>query len=534
MSENFLSFNSVSYTLPNGEKLLEDISFSIGNGEKAALIGANGSGKTTLFRLAAKEFLPGSGAIHHSEPPVFLPQQIDLTQNIGQALGVMDILNALEEIEKGNGTEELFDLVGQNWNIRAETQEALKDFGLEGFELTHSFASLSGGEREKILLLRVFLSAGNILMFDEPTNNLDEQSRSVFYDYIEKTPKTVLVISHDRELLERMNCLYELKGGTLNRYGGNYEFYQTAKANERSRLEEQKSHLENETQRLSDNRKTIEEGAGKQKRFGEKKVENRKFPKIKANSMKSAAQETKAKKIRKIEEQLDRHSTELNDVKLSLKDEQIKIPVPEKPFLKDKVLELSDVSFGFEQKKLFSHLNLILKGGDRLQIQGANGSGKTTLLRLILGELSPSEGRVSLFGKAAYLSQSLSLPLENKSILDNILALNPDISINEAYAAAANFLFRNKDALKTVSELSGGERLKACLAALLGTRHQPDLLILDEPTNNLDIRSTEILEQALKLYQGAVILISHDRIFVQNTGNKNVLHLPLKSADGNI
>ena len=362
-------------------------------------------------------------------------------------------------------------------------------------------------------------------MFDEPTNNLDEASRNAFYDYVSSVPKTVLIISHDRTLLEQMTCLYELADGKLKKYGGNYSFYQDSKSAERERLEDQKSRLESRNSKLSGGQRAIEESTGRKSRAAEKKIDNRKFPKIQANSMKSAAQESKAKKIRKIEEKLSKSQEELSAVKLALKNDQIKIPIPEKPFLKDKVLELSDVSFRFGDRTLFSGLNLILKGGERLWIQGANGSGKTTLLRLILGQMPPLSGQVSLYGKAVYLSQNLEMPDENGTILDNILQMTPEASVNEAYAAAANFLFRNKEALKTVSALSGGERLKAALAAVLGTKTQPDLLILDEPTNNLDIHSAEILESALQAYQGSLILVSHDRAFVENIGDFRILNL---------
>ncbi|MBR1778216.1 MAG: ABC-F family ATP-binding cassette domain-containing protein [Alphaproteobacteria bacterium] len=525
MPEDFLSFNTVSYVLPNGFELLSDVSFHLGAGEKAALIGTNGCGKTTLFRLAQKELVPQSGTIYSGERPAFLPQNIVLDQTVAQALGIDGILNALDCIENGQTSPELFDLVGQRWDIKTETKKALTDFGLIGIDLASSFAELSGGEREKILLLRIFLSQAALLMFDEPTNNLDEASRNAFYAYVDQTPKTILLISHDRMLLERMNCLYELAGGKVKKYGGNYTFYQNIKEKEKNRLEEQKSRLDNETARLIGNHRKIEDSGGKQKRAAEKRIENRKYTKMQANFMKSAAQESKAKKIRKIEEKLTRSQEELNAVKLSLRNEQIKIPVPDKPFLKDKVLELSELSFGFGSRLLFDRLNLILKGGDRLRIQGPNGCGKTTLLRLILGQLQPTRGQALLYGKAAYLSQNLDLPDENGSILNNIQQINPMISVNEAYAAAANFLFRNKDALKIVSTLSGGERLKAALAAVLGIKNQPDLLILDEPTNNLDIQSAQILENALKAYQGTLILVSHDQFFMENIGECHVLNL---------
>ena len=225
MPENFLSFNDVSYVLPNGETLFSGISFDVSRGEKAALTGPNGIGKTTLFRLAEKVLLPSGGSVVYSEQPAFLPQETDLNQTVADALGVRLVLEAIEKVNAGFCTEDLFDLIGSRWNIRAETERALSDFGLSFVDPSCSFSRLSGGEREKILLLNVFVSDAGILMFDEPTNNLDTPSRNVFYDYIRATPKTVFIISHDRDLLERMDCILELSENGLKKYGGNYTFY---------------------------------------------------------------------------------------------------------------------------------------------------------------------------------------------------------------------------------------------------------------------------------------------------------------------
>lgn len=246
-------------------------------------------------------------------------------------------------------------------------------------------------------------------MFDEPTNNLDTPSKNVFYDYIRATPKTVFIISHDRDLLERMDCILELSENGLKKYGGNYTFYQEEKRREKQRLQDQKSCLQNETGRLTAARREIENSTGKQARTAQKKINSKKFTKIQANAMGSAAQETKAKKIRKIEEKLTRRQGELYKVKLSLREDSVKIPLLAKPFLKNTVLEISDLSFGFENRQLFRRFNLTLKGGEKLHLQGGNGSGKTTLIRLMLGDLKPARGSVRLKGQAAYLSQDLSL-----------------------------------------------------------------------------------------------------------------------------
>lgn len=526
MPKNFLSFKDVSYVLPNGDTLFSGISFDLSSGEKAALTGVNGIGKTTLFRLAEGVLQPSCGNVIRQAGLAFLPQKISEEKGTAaELLGVSAVLEAIAEIERGNSSPDLFDIVGARWDMRAAVEQALSDFGLGGLDLSTDFSRLSGGEKEKILLLRVFLSDADILMFDEPTNNLDTASRRAFYERIRMTDKTVFVISHDRELLFLLGCILELSEQGLKKYGGNYDFYLAEKAREKGRLEEKKANVTNEAGRLFEVRRKIDDSAGKEARAAKKKIASNKYMKIQANAMKGSAEVSRAKKIKKLEEKLDKTQEELTEIKLALKEETIKIPMPEKPFIKDKLLELSDVSFGYGPRVLFRHLNLVLGGGERLHIRGNNGSGKTTLIHLMLGRLEPVSGVVRLRGRAVYLSQDLSLLDEDKTVLDNIIDLNPGISLNEAHAVAAGFQFRNKAALKTVRTLSGGERLKAALAAVLGTRHQPDLLVFDEPTNNLDIRSTEILEQALRAYQGAVVIVSHDRIFLENAGTFKTLDL---------
>ncbi len=530
MPENFLSFKNVSYMLPDGRLLFSGVSFDISRTDKAALTGRNGIGKTTLFLLAEKMLLPYRGNIICSEPPCFLPQKINENQTVAEALGISDILKALDQIDKGIYSTELAEIIGEDWNIQSDIRLAFHDFNLDHIDLSTPFNRLSAGEREKILLLRVFLSKSHILLFDEPTNNLDTATRKVFYDYIKSTDKIVFIISHDRDLLENMNCIFELSENGLKKYTGNYNFYLDCKNSEKQKLTEQKSHMENEMRHLTEARQKIDNQSGKQEKKGKKNIQSRKYTKIQANAMNGFAQESVAKKIKKIEEKLTVRQDELHQIKLSLKDNLIKIPLPEKPFIKDKVIEISNLSFSFSGRRLFNRLNLTIKGGEKIHLKGDNGSGKTTLIRLISGELKPDDGQVSLYGKAVCLSQDLSFLDEDKTVLDNIIECNPEISINEAHSIAANFHFRNKNAFKTVKHLSGGEKLKAALATILGTKHQPDILILDEPTNNLDIHSTEILENVLRSYQGTLLIVSHDPVFIEHLGIKNIFHLQLKNA----
>ncbi len=211
MPENFLSFNDVSYVLPNGETLFSGISFDVSRGEKAALTGPNGIGKTTLFRLAEKVLLPSGGSVVYSEQPAFLPQETELNQTVADALGVRPVLEAIEKVNAGFCTEDLFDLIGSRWNIRAETERALSDFGLSFVDPSCSFSRLSGGEREKILLLNVFLSDAGILMFDEPTNNPDIRSAKIPETALKAYRGALILVSHDRVFTKNIGGFHILE-----------------------------------------------------------------------------------------------------------------------------------------------------------------------------------------------------------------------------------------------------------------------------------------------------------------------------------
>ena len=249
-------------------------------------------------------------------------------------------------------------------------------------------------------------------------------------------------------------------------------------------------------------------------RSGKKSAANKKYSKIQANAMSSSAQSSVARKVQLISEKLDKAERQIHDLGIKLKEEKIKIPLPDKPFLKDKLFELKNVVFSYGEKTVFNGFSLTMSGGERIRICGANGCGKTTLIKLISGQLKPSGGTAELFGRVVYLDQSLSLLNREKTLLDNVIDLNAGIKINDAYAVLANFGFKNESALKTVGTLSGGELLRGSLAAVLGTPKQPDLLIFDEPTNNLDIKSAQVLEEALNRYQGGLIVVSHDKAFL--------------------
>lgn len=519
MPKNYLSVRNISYHLPQGDLLFENVSLDVSEGDKIALIGENGTGKTTLLKIISGTLSPSSGQVTIQSNLDFLPQDvISLKGTVANILGISDILSALGRVETGEGNAEDFEIIGERWDIRDTLAAELESFHLTHLREEDDFSKLSGGEKEKLLLIRMFLSEADILLFDEPTNNLDAEGRAVFYRRIHESKKASVIVSHDRDLLNRMTVIAELSSSGIKKYGGNYDFYAAAKVQEKENLMEKKTALTNETGRLFSSKARLMDDVGKKVRFGKKLVAQNKFSRIVGNALNGSTEISTAKKIKKLDEKIGQNKEEIYDLGLALKDERIKIPLPAKPFIKDRLLELENVSFGYEEKMLFSGIDLVLSGTGRVLIKGANGSGKTTLIKLILGELFPVKGKAKLNGHAVYLTQDLSLVNRKKSIVDNVIEYNKGISTNEAYAICANFKFRNTTALKLGETLSGGELLRASLAMILGTQKQPDLLIFDEPTNNLDIKSTEILEDALCQYQGAMIVVSHDTTFVAHLG----------------
>ena len=245
-----------------------------------------------------------------------------------------------------------------------------------------------------------------------------------------------------------------------------------------------------------------------------KEIGNAKRSRLEQNALKGKSAETEAKKRAIIQKKLNEQISLQKSLSEQMRNETIKIPMPNKPFYSKELVQISDLCFAYKNKKIFDKFNFTMYGGQRVRIVGKNGSGKTTLLKIICNELKPLSGTIKTFGKITYLNQDLSLLDKNKTIVENIMDISGCLK-HDAHAIAANFGFRGDSSLKRAGVLSGGELLKATLAAALGSPEQPDLLILDEPTNNLEIKSISILEDALNQYCGAILLVSHDELFVK-------------------
>ena len=434
--------------------LLDGVSFVFNDKEHVAIIGDNGCGKTTLLRLLAGDLLPDSGSVN------------------------------------------------KNANIYMLNQINASD-------------SKSGGEQQMFLLMRAFESNADILLLDEPTNNLDVDAKQIFFNRLNTYPSGIVIVSHDRELLQQMDKIIELRNGHLKVYGGNYDFYLEQKRIESNNLYSKYADTQKSIARLN-NAMNIAQNTRQHHEFKQQKeINNSRRSRLEANALKGKSQETEAKKRAIIQKKLDEQISIQRSLSEQMRNEIIKIPMPNKPFYSKELINISKLSFAYDNKTIFKDFDFIMYGKSRVRLVGKNGSGKSTLLKIICGKLKPESGTVKTFGNIAYVNQDLSVLDKNKTIVENIMEISGCLK-HDAHVIAANFGFHGDTSQQKVNTLSGGELLKATLAAILGGNTQPDLLILDEPTNNLEIKSIAILEDALNQYLGAILLISHDEIFVKN------------------
>ena len=507
--------------------LFKDAAFQVEENDRIGLIGANGTGKTTLFKLITGEYTPQEGGIVRGKDVRigYMEQYLECEDNLTvyeEALKVFsDVAKMeieLEEITKKLENNSDLTLIERQLHLteeierrdglvyKAKTRSALIGLGFKESELDSPVKNLSGGQRSKVSLCKLLLSNANLILLDEPTNNLDIDAINWLEDFLTKYKGAVIVVSHDRYFLDKITFLtMEISHKKITMTKGNYSVFQKLKA-------ERELTIEREYEKNIAEIKRIEGIIEQQKRFNQER-----------NYITIASKE---KQIERIKADLIVPDKALASVRFSFNSEVRS---------GDNVLTVFDLEKSFPQKPLFKNLNLSINREEKMFLLGPNGCGKSTFLKILNKEISQDSGIIK-FGtnvKIGYFDQNIDKLNSDKTVLDEVWDMYKFMDQTEIRSALALFLFRGDDVFKKVSVLSGGERAKIALLKIMLSK--PNFLILDEPTNHLDINSREVLEEALLNYDGTLLVVSHDRYFINKLSNKivHLTHDGAVSIDGN-
>lgn len=518
MADAFVVVSNLSFSWPDDTPVFDGLSFSIGAG-RTGLVAPNGAGKSTLLKLIAGELHPTAGSVTVEGVVGYLPQSLPLAGDltVAEVLGVAPIIQALNAIESGDVADEHFTTVGDDWDIEERTRAQLDRLGLGHLTLERNLSTLSGGQVISLGLAAQLLKRPDVLLLDEPTNNLDLVARRKLYDVLEDWAGCLLLVSHDRGLLDRMDRIAELDRCEVRSYGGNFTAYEEAVQAAREVTEKNLRNAEQEVKREKRELQQARERSARRASNAGKNLGNAGLPKIFAGTMKRNAQQSAGKANETHTARVNEAKARLDEAGRAVRDEHkiaLQLPATNVPAGRT-VFDGEGLLVSLGGREIFSDVDLTVRGPERIALTGPNGAGKSTLLRLIHGDLAPESGEVKRAdGRIAYLSQRLDLLDLDRTIAENLATFAPGMPEAQRMNLLARFLFRGARIHLPVGVLSGGERLRATLACVLYSEPAPQLLLLDEPTNNLDLLSVGQLESALDAYEGAFIVVSHDERFL--------------------
>ncbi|MBE7174282.1 MAG: ABC-F family ATP-binding cassette domain-containing protein [Williamsia sp.] len=528
-----LYLQNISYIHPDKERLFENIHLTVNSHDKIALVGNNGVGKSTFLKIIAGELQPSAGQVHRTGIKSYYVPQIfgqynDLT--VGQALRIGDKLQALKEILEGHLTDRNLGLLDDDWTIEERCNEALEYWQLTGLELTQRIATLSGGQKTKVFLAGMLIHQPGLVLLDEPSNHLDVQGRQLLYSLIQSTASTMIVVSHDRKLLNLLDPVCELGKEGITVYGGSYDFYAVQKQLERHALKQDIHSREKALRKAREKERETIERQQKLDARGKGKQEKEGVARIMMNTLRNKAENSTAKTKAVHADKIGGLSQELHDLRAALPGhEKIRFGFDNSDLHKGKILfTAAGINCSYNNRFLWKeNLHFQIRYGERIALKGTNGAGKTTLIHVILGTREPDAGTVYRAGnRTVYIDQEYTLVNNALRVYEQAQTFNvAALQEHEIKTRLDRFLFTREDWDKPCSALSGGEKMRLGLCCLTISNQSPDIIVLDEPTNNLDIQNIEILTAAINQYQGTLLTVSHDESFLAQTRIERIIQL---------
>lgn len=507
-----ISFSSIHKQY--GKQLIfVDASFQLNPREKVGLVGPNGAGKTTLFRMAMGEEFPDEGEVsvpkkltigyfrqdvEEMQGRSVLDEAIAGSGRVGDLHHELEALHrALEDPERADEMDKILSRFGEvqeeyehlgGYTLEAQAREVLHGLGFKDDQVDGDVGALSGGWKMRVALARVLLGRPDVLLMDEPTNHLDLESIIWLEKFLQEYEGALLMTSHDREFMNRIvSKIVEIDAGELTTYSGNYDFYERERAirgaNQEAAFARQQAML------------------AKEQRFIER---------FKTHAAKAAQVQSRIKALDKIEK-----------IELPKKRQVVKFEFRVPPRSGDQVAVLEDLHKAYGSRVIYDGFSLTIRRGERWAVMGRNGAGKSTLLKMIAGATVPDSGRVQLGASLVmgyFAQQSLEVLNGDLTILDQLQSDFPHDGLGALRTLAGAFQFTGDDVEKKIRTLSGGERSRLAMARML--YNPPNFLVLDEPTNHLDLATKEMLVDALKDFDGTMIFVSHDRVFLRGLGTR--------------
>ena len=514
-----VSLQHVSFQFANGETLLDDLTLSI-DYTPTGIVGRNGRGKSILAKLLAGVLAPSSGTLDGKARVAYVAQSLTLQagESLAQVTGTAQALAALERMARGEPQPGDLELIDDRWDLAERLRTALDDAGLHALGFEAPANQLSGGQLARVAVIGALLAAPDLLVLDEPTNHLDGNGREWLLRVLSEWRGGLVVVSHDRQLLNTLSRIVELSPLGMRVYGGNYDAYRQQRDTEQHAaalaLEHARLQRSRERKRLQKDHDSLQRNAARSRKHAETANVDR-FTKAR---WKGAAKEI-------VSTVRSAHHAYKNELDGQVRQAYARV-IDETPTLLAlpgsalpngrHVLTLEHAQLPWlDPRQPATYLTLNLIGPVRVAVRGPNGCGKSTLLKLLAGQWQAVSGSCTVPVPAAYIDQHLVLLTDERSIVEQLNLLDTPLAEAELRTRLALLQLDALRVTQPTGQLSGGERLKAAMAIALWRDSPAQLLLLDEPTNHLDLESVLAFEQALRGFTGAIIAVSHDEAFIQ-------------------